>query len=53
MVLVFFVPAFFGRNKLILTEKIKTTKNTKNKRYLAERERERERERYKERGRER
>jgi hypothetical protein len=42
MVLVFFVPAFFGRKKLILTEKIKN----KNKRYITERERERERERY-------
>jgi hypothetical protein len=39
MVFVFFVLAFFGRKKLILTKKIKN----KNKHYITERERKRER----------
>jgi hypothetical protein len=56
MILVFFVLAFFGRNKLILSTKIKKHKNTKNKRYIItgrERERERRRDTEREGGRER
>jgi hypothetical protein len=67
MILVFFVPGFFGRNKLILSAKIKNTKIQKTNVTLLhterererdieiqkERERQRERQRYRERGRER
>jgi hypothetical protein len=51
MILVFFVPAFFGRNKLILSAKIKNTKIQKTNLTLLQRERERRRDTKREGGR--